>query len=570
MKRITITTAFVLFLLLCKLAVADERILSFDADILVHADGTIDVTEITVVRVEGYIIKRGIVRDFPTRYTDRFGNDVVVKMQPLSALRNDDLEDFHVDNVSNGLSIRFGNRDRILEHGVHTYQFRYSVNRVLGYFDDRDELYWNVTGLDSAFPIDNASATVHFDFDISADELGIDAFTGRYGSSGKDYSGRTMAGGSAEFETTEMLRSGAGLTVVVNWPKGFTPEPTAMDKLGYLLVDNLNLLVALLGLLAVTVYYMATWSRFGRDPPAGVIFTRYTPPENFSPASLRYIRKMRHDQTAMTAAVVNLSVKGYLRISEDDGEHTLTRIDPGHGVPALAAGESALYEALFSEGNEVLLTNDNHELIARAATAHGQSLKRDYANRYFRTNGLMNLPGIVIGISSMVVAFSVGGGSTPFLFVIAVAMFVVAIVFAILLRQPTGIGRTTLDAVDGFREYLEIAEKDEMNLRNPPKKTPELFEEYLPYALAIGVQQAWSEKFVSVFAGLANNGATGYSPAWYSGNWDNSQLASTTDSLSSGLSTSISSASTPPGSSSGSGGGGFSGGGGGGGGTGGW
>lgn len=86
----------------------------------------------------------------------------------------------------------------------------------------------------------------------------------------------------------------------------------------------------------------------------------------------------------------------------------------------------------------------------------------------------------------------------------------------------------------------------------------------------IDVQQAWSEKFVSVFAGLANNGATGYSPAWYCGNWDNSQLASTTDSLSSGLSTSISSASTPPGSSSGSGGGGFSGGGGGGGGTGGW
>jgi uncharacterized protein (TIGR04222 family) len=566
MKRVVI----VLMLLSCNLAVAEERILSFDADILVHADGTIDVTETTVVRVEGYIIKRGIVREFPTRYTDRLGNDVVVKMQPLSALRNDELEDFHTDSVSNGLSIRFGDRDRFLEHGVHTYQFRYRVSRVLGYFDDRDELYWNVTGLDSRFPIDSATATIQFNFDISGDELGIDAFTGRYGSSDKDYSGRAMAGGKVEFATTGMLRPGAGMTVVVNWPKGYTPEPTAMDKMGYLLADNLNLLIALLGLLAVFAYYMTTWSRFGRDPPAGVVFTRYTPPEDFSPASLRYIRKMRHDQTAMTAAVVNLAVKGYLRIAEDDGEHTLTRLDPGHGAPALAAGESALYEALFSEGNEVVLTNDNHGLVARAAAAHGQSLNRDYANRYFRINGLMNLPGIGIGISSMIVAFSVGSGATPLLIAIAIAMFVVAVVFAILLRQPTGLGRTVLDAVDGFREYLEIAEKDEMNLRNPPKKTPELFEMFLPYALAIGVQQAWSEKFVSVFAGLANNGATGYSPAWYSGNWDNSRLVSTTDSISSGLSTSISSAATPPGSSSGSGGGGFSGGGGGGGGTGGW
>jgi uncharacterized membrane protein YgcG len=557
-------------LLFCGLAVADERILSFDADILVHSDGTVDITETTVVRVEGYIIKRGIVREFPTRYKDRLGNDVVVSMQALSALRNGAIEDFHVDDDRNGLRIRFGNRDRLLEHGVHIYQFRYRVDRVLGYFDDRDELYWNVTGLDSSFPIDNVSVTVQFDFDISRDELGIDAFTGRYGSSDKDYAGRTMAGGGAEFATTEILRPGAGLTVVVNWPKGYTPEPTATDKLGYLLADNLNLLIAVLGLLAVFAYYMTAWSRFGRDPPAGVVFTRYTPPENFSPASLRYIRKMHHDQTAMTAAVENLAVKGYLRISEDDGEHTLTRLDPGHGAPALAAGESALYEALFSEGSEVVLTNDNHKLVARAAAAHGKSLNRDYANRYFRTNGLMNLPGIGIGISSMIVAFSVGSGATPLLIAIAVAMIVVAIVFAILLRQPTGLGRTVLDAVDGFREYLEIAEKDELNLRNPPKKTPELFEMFLPYALTIGVQQAWSEKFVSVFAGLANSGATGYSPAWYSGNWDNSSLVSTTDSISSGLSTSISSASTPPGSSSGSGGGGFSGGGGGGGGTGGW
>ena len=62
-------------------------------------------------------------------------------------------------------------------------------------------------------------------------------------------------------------------------------------------------------------------------------------------------------------------------------------------------------------------------------------------------------------------------------------------------------GRKLLDEMSGFREYLEIAEKDEMNLRNPPERTPLLFETYLPFALAMGVEQVWAERFAKVFLG---------------------------------------------------------------------
>ena len=109
-----------------------------------------------------------------------------------------------------------------------------------------------------------------------------------------------------------------------------------------------------------------------------------------------------------------------------------------------------------------------------------------------------------------------------------------------------------------------------MNLRNPPEKTPQLFEMYLPYALAMGVEQHWSERFTSVFAELAVKENTSYQPAWYNGDWNNFDMGTTTSILSSDLSSAISSSVTPPGSSSGGGGGGFSGGGGSGGGGGGW
>jgi uncharacterized membrane protein len=127
-----------------------------------------------------------------------------------------------------------------------------------------------------------------------------------------------------------------------------------------------------------------------------------------------------------------------------------------------------------------------------------------------------------------------------------------------------------LDEMLGFKDFLEIAEKDELNLRNPPEKTPQLFEAFLPFALALGVDQEWSERFASVLAAIRDQDGRKYQPSWYNGRWNSSNLSKTTSKLSGSLNTAISSSVSPPGSSSGGGGGGSSGGGGGGGGGGGW
>ena len=101
----------------------------------------------------------------------------------------------------------------------------------------------------------------------------------------------------------------------------------------------------------------------------------------------------------------------------------------------------------------------------------------------------------------------------------------------------------------------------------PPPLTPQLFESYLPAALALGVEQHWAERF----AGVLNVQAPNYSPAWYAGpGWNSRDLGGFSRDLGSSLGTAISSSASAPGSKSGGGGGGSSGGGGGGGGGGGW
>ncbi len=129
-----------------------------------------------------------------------------------------------------------------------------------------------------------------------------------------------------------------------------------------------------------------------------------------------------------------------------------------------------------------------------------------------------------------------------------------------------------MDAAEGFRMYLSVAEQQRLNLENPPNKTPELFEQFLPYALALDVEQQWSEQFNGIFADLQASGQA-YAPGWYVGphlHDFGSNSGGFASALSSSLAGAISSSSNAPGSSSGSGGGGSSGGGGGGGGGGGW
>jgi uncharacterized membrane protein YgcG len=551
-------------------AIADERILNFHSEIRVLQDGWIEVTETIHVRAEGNRIRRGIYRDFPTEYYDKLGNRYEIDFRPLAVLRNDAREDFHAQKDRNGQRVYFGSSNRYIENGEHTYMFRYKANRLLGFFEEHDELYWNVTGFDWAFPIDKASATVTFAFDVPAGEISHEAYTGPYGASERNYTSRVDGAGRTYFKANGPLSAINGLTIVVAWPKGFVKEPTDMERAGWLLKDNLNLLIAVAGLIILLAYYIPVWRRFGRDPEEGVLVTRYEPPEGFSPASLRFIRQMYYDDKVMTAAVVNLAVKGYLRIDVDEGsngflgigkeadKHSLRKTDAGPNPASLAPGEKELYEGLFKEGDEVELENENHELLGEAKSVHRESLKKDYRQQYFQTNGFLNIPAIVIVIGSTAAALSLGPSG------------VMMVSFAIIMKRPTLRGRQLLDEMLGFKDYLEIAEKDELNLRNPPEKTPALFEAYLPYALALGVDQSWAEKFSEVLASSQQADGTTYSPAWYNGSWNSRSLGSTMSNLSGGLNSAISSSVTPPGSSSGGGGGGFSGGGGGGGGGGGW
>ncbi len=182
---------------------------------------------------------------------------------------------------------------------------------------------------------------------------------------------------------------------------------------------------------------------------------------------------------------------------------------------------------------------------------------------------LFSIPFVAGEIAGM---FTLGYATSALMVLFLVVTIFINYLFYHLLKAPTRAGRHMLDAIEGFRIFLTATEQDRMNMMNPPGKTPELFERYLPYALALDVEQLWAEQFSGVISGAAAEGeAGGYSPVWYSGAlWHSMSTGDFAASFGDSLSGAIASSSTAPGSSSGSGGGGSSGGGGGGGGGGGW
>ncbi|MDW7772396.1 MAG: DUF2207 domain-containing protein [Desulfobulbaceae bacterium] len=630
------TTPCLLLVFLLLLAVplcARETITAYDSRITVDRDGILTVTETISVNAEGDRIKRGIYRDFPTDYTNRAGMRVRVGFNLLAVRRDGQDEPHHTEQQGNGIRLYLGDKDVLLKPGPYTYSITYQTDRQIGFFSEYDELYWNVTGNDWEFPIEQASAAIVLP--EGSPVIRYSTYTGRQGSTASDAELTHLAGNEIGFRTTAPLAAREGFTVAVAWPKGIIQEPDTLDKASVLLQDNLTVLIGSAGLFILFFYYIIVWTRVGKDPEKGTIIPRFEPPENFTPAAARYVMRMGYDDKAFAAAVVSMAVKKYLTIRADEETFTLTKTRTAD-AQALSPGERKAARKLFAGSDELKLTRSSHQKIRESLLTLQKSLRTDFEKLHFKRNRQYMVPGLIITVLVVVSIiltapgaetagfmaiwlslWSIGcamlvyavynawkivlsgqakihdkGGalfltffSLPFLvgwflglyvlstaisyLSIAVLLVIISVnvVFYHLLRAPTIHGRGILDQLEGLKLYLSVAEKDRLNLLNPPDKTPALFEKLLPWALALNVEQQWSEQFSTLLAKAMEEG--NYTPAWYHSNRPFSS-ASLARNLGSSLSSTLSSSSTAPGSRSGSGGGGSSGGGGGGGGGGGW
>jgi len=554
----------------------DECVLNFDQRIEVRRNASLRVREDITVKSAGAQIKRGIYREFPTIYRWK-GKRFRVKFRILKVLRDGKPENWFIKKLQNGVRVYIGRKDRFLEPGTHTYRIVYETDRQIGFFKDHDELYWNVNGTGWELPMGEVVATVVLPGNIPADSLKYEAYTGFYGERGRDYRVE-VKDSEVRFSTTRPLRAGENLTIVVGWPKGYVKEPSLLQRMIWFLTDNISILLLWLLTLGVLVYYLIAWARVGRDPPKGTIIPLFHPPKGMSPAAVRYVLKMGYDDTCLTANLISLAVKGYLRIVQED-EDTYYLIGK-EGNEKLTKDEAvllAMRDHRIKRGEYSLFlkhVRNNLQLSLIKLWGHLFRLNRNYV----ALGWIFSVVGVVLALTPvgidnvMAMLFEDFPFSLLYLVLPLVILVILNVFFGHYMKAPTKEGRRIQDEIEGFRMFLTTAEKDRLQALFPKDSVPTIYERFLPYALALDVADTWASKFAKDLK------AVGYEPAWYEGPYrgylHRGMYSRFVGSLSRSISESVASASRPPGTSSGfsssGGGGGYSGGGGGGGGGGGW
>jgi hypothetical protein len=552
---------------------AAEKILAFDLVAELHRNGSLDMVENITVKAEGDHFKRGLFRDIPTRYRDSLGNQVSMRLAINGIEKDGHPEPYRVEQRDNGIRIHAGDQGRLLTAGKYRYTLRYTVKRAIGFYDGYDEWYWNVTGNGWNIPIEKASA--QFLMPVGAAALRHDGYTGPQGSQDRHFKAQ-VDDNSFTAATTRALAAGEGFTVAVAFPKNVVVTPSVSDRIADFLQDNSGWIMV--GIIAVVtlMYHSLMWSFFGMDPPGDVIVPRFAPPVGIPASLLRYVMKQGYDRKVFACLLVEAAVKHHLVIN-DTRDKTEILYKPNDATHPLSGMEKHVLRQLFYEQKTLDLPRpgqfqphiSNAERMElsrrmRLVLSEHQSCLLGEESRYFFTGPVVKAFGFLLMAVSipLIMSFAVSEEQALLLGIVSfVLLLIINLMFFRWHNLYTPMGRKLADYAEGFRQFLVTAEQARSHTDYPQDITPDLFDEMLPYAIALDAEQEWCNRFAQSLMVQEQQGQA-YHPSWY-----RSPSRTFSPSLSMVLGTSlvssIASAVSPPGSASGSSRRGFSGGGGG-------
>lgn len=490
-------------------AFALERILEMNVSAVVHPESSLTVTEEISFIAEGQNIRRGLIRVFPVKYNVN-GRTREVRFAMKSATLDGRSVEFRTERSGADVEIRLGNPREYLPVGRHTYVLTYTATREIRFFDDHDELYWNVTGNDWDFSIEKASFRVTLP--NGAHFTNYDGYTGGWGARGKDF----RLDQQRVFSTTRALRPREGFTVAVGWPKGIvTPPPLSF-------MEKYWPYIAGLSVLSMFGWYVFAWLRWGRDPRRGIVLPLFAPPDNMEPGAVRYVRDLKYDEQSLGADILYLAVEGQLVIREDERDG-LELIDVPAApermerLKAMPERLQVLRNTLFADPERKIRISGSDKKSSEILYSLLQNMKEWFISEpYYSRNFFQWLAGIPFFLPA-VYAVAVSGETAPSFGVLAGGGAIVLagmIFFLLIMPSRTPLGRSLLDKIEGFVLYLKTAETHRLEVLYPdmkghlPEQTPVLFEKFLPWALALDTADTWANGFASV---LGRN----YAPEWY-------------------------------------------------------
>lgn len=510
--QITVGVLVLLMGLLFAWWVSAEEIGNFNVNLKINEDASLLVTENITYDFDD-LMRHGIFRDIPIKYKTDAGNrkiDINVK----EVLRDGYSEPYELLKEGNNLQIKIGDA-AVAITGQHDYQIVYVVTGAMNYFDDFDELYWNVTGNEWPVTINSVVAEFEFPILLNQEDIQANCYQGQFGSDFScpiNISRQSVTAGS-----NTALAPGSGLTLAVGFPKGIVIEPSQIDRfIGWLRANGIVFLP-----LIVLVVMFWLWYKKGRDPQGkGTIIAQYEPPAKLKPTLIGSLVDEKVDNRDITAGLIYLAQQGFIKIARIAKSGLLGSVD---------------YELeLLKDSNSITskVEKDIAEIVFGSAASRGTSkklsqlkkdktmarkmknLKHDISEAMVSNGFFVGNPAKIKGAYTSIGAFLVFGSffigiSGIWLFALAASGIIIA-GFGFLMGKKTKLGAVTKEEILGFKEFLSVTDKDRFKFHNAPEKNPQQFMEFLPFAIAMGVEKQWAGQFKDMYI---------EQPGWYEGNY---------------------------------------------------
>ena len=467
-----------------------DEITNYEVDITVQPDSTILVRE-TISYDFGYP-GHGITRYIPYTYT-RYGllqDNLDITLLGLSV--NGAAVPYETNRADGILEWRIGDPNRTVED-EQTYVIEYAADWGLEYTKDYTELYWNAIGTDWDVSIRQATVTVHLPDNSVLTNLEPLCYQGSYGSTANCFWEYTDDG--VVFQITE-LGAYEGVTVDVALDPVAVPRPAAVQYVTHLVSNNWSLIL----IPGIILVWIVLWWLTRPTKPNKPLIPIYEIPEGVTAPSLaELVLSGRVTGRGVSAELIELARAGHLQFIYDEKSNsvkTLKRKDAFvNNVTVVVFGNNTGEVSLDS------LKTTGYTLLPTLTKAHQAKLIQQHwldetKQRYHRLFQIASGAAFVLG--GLTIAYGNTSSARH-----AIVTGVVGILFTIafvLMRQANyhpwnQVGANTKQLLDGFKWFLRVTEQERIKFSQAPKLTPKLFEEYLPYAVAFGVEKDWVKQF---------------------------------------------------------------------------
>ena len=340
----------------------EERIYTHHSDIVVDTSGVINITEKIKIYANGDLFKRGITRALPTSRKDVDGNNIRVNYTIVEVYKNGEKESYFTEKEGSDLVIYVGNKNKMLSPGYYDYEIIYETAGQIGFFEDFDELGWNVNG-ESDRPVDKVSCEVHLPNNAAI--ISHRCYTGAFGDTDSNCTSESEGNGVFRASASN-LQPNEMLTIYVGFEKGIVHQPVVKETtLSRILswLDRMGLwFMNLIILVPLFFYYFTTWRKHGKDLPKPVAIPQFTPPNDISPASVGMIWDESFSFNLISTSIINLAVKGFLRIEEIErkgvfsfGAKNYKLVKLKEEEQSLPSEELIIMKDLFAKSSEVTL-----------------------------------------------------------------------------------------------------------------------------------------------------------------------------------------------------------------------